>query len=85
MRNSELLRAQQAILTPKTRLEAGNDMVTGASPARAEKIVALLSTAPPREIAVALLDGVYGIPVKSKFRSQIYAIGILAGLIWSQS
>ncbi|HEX4004721.1 MAG TPA: hypothetical protein VHX60_00970 [Acidobacteriaceae bacterium] len=58
---SELLRAQQIILAPKTRIEAELSWLPDLAPSRAAVIVGILATNPPREIALQLLDGVDGL------------------------
>jgi hypothetical protein len=57
----ELIRAQQLILAPRTRLESELSWLPELTPARAGTIVAMLAANPPKEIAIPLLDGLEGI------------------------
>jgi hypothetical protein len=58
---SDLIRAQQMILAPRTRLEAELSWLPELSPSRAGVIVGMLAANPPKEIAILLLDGLEGL------------------------
>jgi hypothetical protein len=58
---ADLLRAQQVILAPNTRLGAELSWLPDLSPSRAVAIAGTLSGNPPKEIALQLLDGIVGL------------------------
>jgi hypothetical protein len=58
---ADLLRAQQVILAPNTRLGAELSWLPDLAPSRAVAIAGTLSGNPPKEIALQLLDGIVGL------------------------